>query len=518
MKKRLRTYNQEPRKVLDFKYGDITGDGVVDGVYLMGNKPYGMDNPFEADIKLLVIDRNTGNEESIELKDESGYGFSLLLGNFTSKDKVDILVRGSTGGSGGYTYNHIFSYIDGKFKEIFNGEKFYSEYNTKANYIDDYKIYIISQKANKKYTIDIKDTDKTYLDMVYDEKGKVKRGYEIGISAINAAYPIVSEQDYLDALYILQRIIGQSNSNDLGVVQTLIRWEDGKFKLVNQTIGVSGSELKGNRKSKERIKRNVKLRQEDNKTEQTYKKYIKEIVKAIPEVESIIFINNGIKEVPITFGDLDNDGEEEIVIAYKYEGEAYVAIIKQAKEGLIVLDKIKGSGSYVRDIIIAPVIGYGMRELIIGWQIGGVWQRLDIRKWNGECFQKILFEDIDYSKIDVIDLNADGKSEIALWYHDNGEVYRIEVYNLNNNMLYIDKDVYPEYFKRIIFYYKSLTKKNPDSAMLWYQLTKAQVEAKMYNEAKESIEKSLNIKSDYPSKEELLSLKEKIQNKLTTKV
>jgi len=228
--------------IIDYKYGDVTGEGTVDMVYLLGTK-LNEDSPYVENIKLKIIEGATNKETTIEFENEGGYNFSLFLGDFNGDKKDEILIRGDTGGSGGYTYNHIISYTHGEYKEIFNGEDFEREYKYSAVYKDNFKLEVTSINLNKRYIVDLTDSDKFYLNLVYDDKGILKEPTEASVSGINGLIPTDLNPDKVYRIYILQRIIGQANADNLGVVQTWMEWDGNKFRTFIQTVGVLGGDI-----------------------------------------------------------------------------------------------------------------------------------------------------------------------------------------------------------------------------------------------------------------------------------
>lgn len=228
--------------IIDYKYGNVTGQDAVDMVYLLGTK-LNEDSPYVENIKLKIIEGETNKETTIEFENEGGYNFNLFLGDFTGDKKDDILIRGDTGGSGGYTYNHIISYLDGEFKEIFNGEAFEREYKYSAVYKDNFKLELTCINLSKRYIMDLTSSDSLYLSLVYDDKGNLREPKEASVLGINGLIPTDLDPDKIYRIYILQRIIGQANSDNLGLVQTWMEWDGIKFKTFIQTVGILGGEI-----------------------------------------------------------------------------------------------------------------------------------------------------------------------------------------------------------------------------------------------------------------------------------
>ncbi|WP_096877947.1 WG repeat-containing protein [Clostridium amazonitimonense] len=231
----------------------------------------------------------------------------------------------------------------------------------------------------------------------------------------------------------------------------------------------------------------------------------------LPLESEIIVSQDNYKRPLIMMDDLNGDGIKEIIVAYKWHGEIYVMVLARCYNCWYVIANIKGEGYNVSYLKAAPIVNSNINDLIIGWQQGAIWSELDILKWTPHGFKKVIDDGIYYSKIEVEQMPSssctNGKSEIALWVHDTGEAYKVEVYRWNLCKLVPAKDVYPYYFKKAADFYRVKTKENPDFVMYWYYLADAEGKVGMYKEALKSIDKALLLPEAYPSREELIKLR-----------
>lgn len=97
------------------KTSDVTGDKTADTVALYGKKE--KNSPFVSNLTIKVTDGKTKKSTNIDVKD-NGYEPTLSVQDFTYDKKGEIMVTANTGGSGGYTTNHIYTLKDGKAKEL----------------------------------------------------------------------------------------------------------------------------------------------------------------------------------------------------------------------------------------------------------------------------------------------------------------------------------------------------------------------------------------------------------------
>ncbi|WZL74366.1 VCBS repeat-containing protein [Clostridiaceae bacterium 35-E11] len=229
--------------ILDFKKGDVNGDGVIDYVYLIGNLPYGTGSPFRDHIRLKIIDGKTSRETTIQLKENAGYGPTLFLGDFTGDKVDDILISIDSGGSGGYAFYYMYSFVKNQPKMIFDFEQFNAAYIYEVNYQDNYKVEIISKNTNTRYIIDITYKGKDYLSEIYDKNGKLKEPIKGWVNPLGGLYPIDFQRDDDYELYAEQRIAGRYNADGLGYVQTSLEWKGQGFVPFFQTVGIYGEDL-----------------------------------------------------------------------------------------------------------------------------------------------------------------------------------------------------------------------------------------------------------------------------------
>ncbi len=100
-----------------------------------------------------------------------------------------------------------------------------------------------SLTLNRKYIIDISAKPRIYLDLVYDNNGKVKENITPIVSAINAAYPIQSIYKESYSLFIRQRIIGINNADTLGVMESFVYLNDNNINVVDMGAFIFGEKL-----------------------------------------------------------------------------------------------------------------------------------------------------------------------------------------------------------------------------------------------------------------------------------
>lgn len=226
--------------VLDFKKGDVNGDGIKDHVYLIGDKPFGDESPARSDIRLMVVDGYTKRRTIIRLKEDRGYNPTLFLGDFTGDKIDDILISIDSGGSGGTGFYYIYTFYDNRPRKIFDFEVFDEEFEYDVNYLDDYKAEVISKANNKRYILDLTYKGQEYLSEIYNPDGTLKEPIAGWVDPISGLYPIDYQRDGTYELYAEQLIAGRYHADGLGYVQTSLKWNGKSFVPFYQTVGIPG--------------------------------------------------------------------------------------------------------------------------------------------------------------------------------------------------------------------------------------------------------------------------------------
>lgn len=232
--------------ILYFQRGDVNGDKIPDNVYLIGRKPFGVGSPFCDNITLVIQDGKTNYFYTIPLKVNAGYNPTLFLGDFTGDKINDILISIDSGGSGGYSFFYVYSFINNQSQKLFDFELFNKYYMYDVIYKDYYQVEVVNKTLGKKFIIDIRYKGQEYLSEIYNENGILKAPLKGEVTALSGLYPIDFQRDGTYELYAIQRIIGRYNADTLGFVQTPLRWNGQRFVAIylNQYVAIPGASTK----------------------------------------------------------------------------------------------------------------------------------------------------------------------------------------------------------------------------------------------------------------------------------
>lgn len=227
--------NRSDRILLDQKVGDVTGDQVADVVSLTGSNPF-PDTPLVDNVVLSIKDGRSNEEVSFALPGSAGYNPTLYLGRFTDKNVNEILVRTDSGGSGGMTYDFLYSFYHRKLRLLFDNDSFANAFSYDVNYLDYYQAEIKNYTLNKTYIVSLLYKGKEYLSSIYNSDGKLKEPISGYVNAPGGVYPIDFQRDGIDELLVYQRVIGRYNADGLGTLSTPLQWRSEGFVPMYQTL------------------------------------------------------------------------------------------------------------------------------------------------------------------------------------------------------------------------------------------------------------------------------------------
>ncbi|MGL5347070.1 MAG: hypothetical protein ACRDA3_06940 [Peptostreptococcaceae bacterium] len=153
----------------------------------------------------------------------------------------------------------------------------------------------------------------------------------------------------------------------------------------------------------------------------------------------------------------------------------YIIVGKYEADSFIVLDTYKKMGLDISHFKIKPLLDINNKTIIVGFKIRSVSSNLGLLVFKDFKLKNIIEdENIYFGKMDVIDFNRDGIYEIALWTHDTGEAYVVNIYELVNNELKKTDKYNKFYYTKVLNYYANLVKKYPTSSTYLYYLAKVQ--------------------------------------------
>ncbi|QDR81514.1 hypothetical protein [Sporomusa termitida] len=210
-------------KVLDIQAEDITGDGMPDRVYLIGQKP-ATASGYADSFKLIVENGAAKTRTETDLASMGGYEARLFLGDFTGDHVADVLVTAATGGSGGWYDNRVVTFIS-KDTVIFNQQD-NSKIFVSGQFKDGYKIELYNEAgAGSAVTLDVGERKADYVRLgLYDHKGTLKQQTRAMVTPFGRLEPVDVNNDGIYELKGLQRITGAYNADGLATVEIVLAY------------------------------------------------------------------------------------------------------------------------------------------------------------------------------------------------------------------------------------------------------------------------------------------------------
>ena len=475
--------------IIDIKSGNIYGKGEEETIILKGYYLY-EDSNYAERVTIAIKDENN-NIEEYPIK-VNGYNLKIFLGKFSSKCSDDIYIYGEAGQSVRYAIAIVYKYSKGNLVEVFNGEKFSKKYSCISRYLEKYRIEIICKLYERKYIMDIENSSNDYLKQIYDRDGKIKINEDPSVSYINKIDLIYNLDDELINLLVYQRIIGVNDINILGNINSVISLKNNEINILDKYITSNGKNIS----SMTRIN-DIK----------------EEIENQIPKDAIFINFNKFGGTNGLINKDIDGDGVDEILCGYKSKDIQYISVFREVEGVIKHLDTIVGEGYDVSDLIITKLKPKSNNNILIGWRIGSIWSVLDILEFKENKFNKLLRGDkINYSKVEIVEFDdrKSGTSDIAIWNHETGEAYNIQIYSFKGDSLEKTSKYDKEYFEKVEEYYKKLIDRTRETPQYLYYLIDAEYRCGKKREAIYNINKALKLSKPYPSIQELKKLRKKI--------
>lgn len=239
---------QQPQIKIDGGYlwdeeiGDVTGDKYLDKIYLIAVNSKD-ETEFADDIRVVIQNGKTEEKTEFKIPASSGYRPNIELRDLTGNGVKDILVSIFATGSGEDTYFYAYSFENGKLKTLFNYDDFNSKNKFDVDYMDGYKVKVISKLTNKEYIIDISDKCPSYLNQLYNSNGTLKAPVKGGVPSLRGVYPIDIRNNNTYILLCYNSVVGLNLLDLLGQIETYLEWDGIKFIPIDQYLLNKGAEI-----------------------------------------------------------------------------------------------------------------------------------------------------------------------------------------------------------------------------------------------------------------------------------
>lgn len=246
-------YRVNQPAVVSQAYGDVTGDGVPDYVYLTAVKSEDPASPYVQQITLNVQDGATKRNYVIPLdaNGNAGYNPTLFLGDFTGDGIQDMMITIDSGGSGAFTYDYIYSFVRHQVRKLFDFNRYNEQNQYTVTYLDQYKVKVVSSATGLTYLIDISGRDAEYLSQIYNADGTLKKPIQGWADGVSGFYPVDIDRNGVCEVRAYQQLSGLYHADSLGYMVNTFQWDGNKFAILQQWLAIFGSSK--NNSSKQRI-------------------------------------------------------------------------------------------------------------------------------------------------------------------------------------------------------------------------------------------------------------------------
>lgn len=231
--------------IISKQIGDVTGDGVSDEVYLLGTQPSGNNNLHYFDnITLAILDGKLKKTTYLKFKYNEGNNPKLLLSRFTKSPALDIFISIESPSEPGQYIFYLFSALNNNLKSLFNFIAFDEISEYRVIFKEFYTVVVINRRTGQSFSIDIGSRPQSYLNNIYDANGKTKGLIEGDVLSLSYLTPIDINTDGINELLGIQKIVGLSNDDVLGYVQTFMNFNGNEFVPSTVLVAVPGHKQK----------------------------------------------------------------------------------------------------------------------------------------------------------------------------------------------------------------------------------------------------------------------------------
>lgn len=229
--------------IVNNAYGDVSGDGIPDHVYLTAVRSGDSSSPYVTQITLNVRDGATGMVYTVPLSDDgnAGYNPTVFLGDFTGDGVQDILIRIDSGGSGAFTFDYIYSFAGRQARKLFDFSRYNEQNQYTVTYLDQYKVEVRSPVTGQTYLIDISGRSEDYLSQIYRDDGTLIKPIQGWADGVSGFYPVDLDRNGVYEIQAYQQLSGLYHADSLGYVVNTLGWDGNRFAIQQQWVAIFGN-------------------------------------------------------------------------------------------------------------------------------------------------------------------------------------------------------------------------------------------------------------------------------------
>ena len=233
------------KEIIITKAEDVKGTREDEIIYLLGSKEGNGKNTLYKNMEIVVTDGATGKINNIPLSNNSGYNPKLIIEKFKIEKNKEILFILENADGTGYISGEIFDFDGDNVVRVFSTDYFSNENSFEVNYVDNNIVDLIDSRRDVIYKINLEFKGKKYLDEIYNENGKVKKRVKGRVLPVeNISLVKDTSTDIMDIL-LTQKIVGKSDSDVLGNIDTLVKFNGTNFVVKNIAVSIIGEKVSG---------------------------------------------------------------------------------------------------------------------------------------------------------------------------------------------------------------------------------------------------------------------------------
>lgn len=212
--------------------GDVTGLGDLQTIELYGIL-FDPDSAYYRDIYAII--RSDSDEWRIDY--QGGYDPEIQLIDLNHDGVLDIFYQSPTGGSGGLYTSLLDTVAGGELTEIPLPEQSYVQ----GYFEDGFQAIIEIAPNTKPIVMNVEERKKDYIRLgIFDEKGKLLEKTPLIIDPIAFFEPVQISERNGYGLKSYKQISGAYHADQLGVLETLWYYENGRWVILQTEWKESG--------------------------------------------------------------------------------------------------------------------------------------------------------------------------------------------------------------------------------------------------------------------------------------
>jgi len=206
----------------------------------------------------------------------------------------------------------------------------------------------------------------------------------------------------------------------------------------------------------------------------------------VPEGASILTpkypLNSGI----VSFGDIDDDLKNELIVSYRLDDEIKTIILKKEDNNWYKAGEISDSGyESINYRAIVDLTGEGKKQLLLGLVSKDKNPVLRCYSVDKDSINEVF--NSNYNRLQVLKASSNdrqnSKAKLAIWEKAENDAYNIRLLQWNGSQLEPADEINTYYSDNVVPYYLKKVRKSPKSPQNWYNLADALVKAGMKRDA-----------------------------------